>query len=576
MSSKHTRRARWLAATGGALSLALLHAAMSPVLASQGGAGAQPVTLLPPRGNVSAPIVILLFSDFECPYCARVEPVLQEVRKSFEKEVQVVFKHNPLPIHPHAALAHEAAAEAARQGRFWEMHDLLFANQRELHLPHLVSRAAKLGLDVPAFRHALETRVHRAAVERDVAEAGALGVSGTPTLFVNGRRLVGVPSAPQLVALVRSALSGEPAIETAAPLKPGTLDLKGSPDRGRADAPVTIVEFSDFQCPFCARATGVMETVWKTYGENVRWVFKHNPLDFHADAPLAHRAALAAAEQGKFWEMHDAIFRNQQSIKRADLIRFASTLGLDEASFLADMASERLGALVARDLAEGMRVGVDGTPTFFVNGHRVSGAMPFETFKTLIDRELGRTGTEPAARPDRAAAISDEAIDMAMARGPIDAPVKIRWFADFGSPLHRDAVTLLKRVLAGHPNDVQLLFIDRPLENRPQSWLAHEAAISAAEQGKFWEVHDLLLSRPVEDKATLASYVARLGLDRSWFEESLSSGRARAAVERHLANARKLDVRGTPTFLINDVRIDGIVSASEIERVITTQLSRVK
>ena len=119
------------------------------------------VNVLPARGAATAPIVILLFSDFECPYCARVEPVLEEVRKTFQKEVQVVFKHNPLPIHPHAPLAHEAAAEAARQGKFWEMHDALFANQRELELPHLVARAERLGLDVAAFRRALETRVHR-------------------------------------------------------------------------------------------------------------------------------------------------------------------------------------------------------------------------------------------------------------------------------------------------------------------------------------------------------------------------------------------------------------------------------
>ena len=571
----HSRAARRSLAVAVAAVAAALAAPLT-LAARQAADVPQSAVLTPPRGNPSARITILLFSDFECPYCARAEPVLEEVRKTFQTDVQVVFKHNPLPIHPRAPLAHEAAVEAGRQGRFWEMHDLLFANQRQLELPQLVSYAEKLGLDAAAFRKALDGRIHRSVVERDAAEARALGVNGTPTLFVAGQRLVGVPSAPQLTALVRSILSGRPAIDTAGPLAPGTLDLSGAPVRGREDAPVTIVEFSDFQCPFCARANAVMETVWKTYGDNVRWVFKHNPLDFHLDAPLAHRAALAAGEQGKFWEMHDAIFRDQRAMKRDDLVRLAGSLGLEMTRFTADLDNERLKGLVQRDMAEGLRVGVDGTPTFFVNGHRLVGAKPFEAFKALIDRELARPTTAAAERPAPRGAIPAEALDLAMSRGPADAPVKIRWFADFGSPLHRDAVTLLKRVLVDHPNDVQLLFTHRPLEGRPQAWLAHEAAMSAAEQGRFWDVHDLLLARPVEDKATLANYVARLGLDKSWFEESLATGRARAAVERHLADAKKLDVRGTPTFLVNDVRIDGIVSAAEIEQAITKELSRVK
>src|SRR5687767_446804 len=369
-----------------AAAAAVIAGSVQPAVRAQApAAAAVPAVaqVLPARGEATAPIVILVFSDFECPYCARVEPILEEVRKTFQKEVQVVFKHNPLPIHPRAPLAHEAAAEAGRQGKFWEMHDLLFANQRELELPHLVARAEKLGLDVAAFRNALETRVHRAAIERDAAEARALGVTGTPTLFVAGQRLVGVPSAPQLVTFVKSVLSGAPVADTAGSLKPGTLDLTGSPARGPADAPVTIVEFSDFQCPFCAQATGAMEQVWKAYGDKVRWVFKHNPLDFHADAPLAHRAALAAGEQGKFWEMHDAIFRNQRALKRDDLIRHAAALGLDSARFIADLDSARFAKVMERDLTEGTRVGVDGTPTFFVNGRRLTGARPFEAFKAL-------------------------------------------------------------------------------------------------------------------------------------------------------------------------------------------------
>lgn len=531
-------------------------------------------TLLPSRGNAAARVVILLFSDFECPYCARVEPVLQEVRKAFEADVQVVFKHNPLPIHPRAPLAHEAALEAARQGRFWEMHDLLFANQQQLEHHHLVGYAEKLGLDMTAFRDALADRRHKAAVDRDVAEALALGLNSTPTLFVAGRHMPGVPSAPQLIGYIRALLTGTSATEPTSALDPKTFDLQGSPSRGPADAPVTIVEFSDFQCPFCARATGTVENVWKSYNGRVRWVFKHYPLDFHPDAPLAHRAALAAGEQGKFWEMHAAIFRNQSKIKREDLVRLAETLGLDRSRFLADLEKESYQATLARDMAEGRQVGVDGTPTFFINGRRLVGAQPVEAFRAVIDRELEAAAAASFTRPTAGEAVPTERLDLAMSRGPLDSPVIIQWFADFGNPLHQDAVALLKRVLLAHPDDVRLVFRHRPLEGRSEAWLAHEAAMSAAEQGKFWEVHDLLVARPLQSKDALTASVARLGLDRSWFEESLTTGRARAAVERQLAVAKALDVRGTPTFLINDTRIDGIISSDQIEAAIVAALSK--
>jgi protein-disulfide isomerase len=551
----------------------ILAAAAATQSAAQAPEQTITTTLLPSRGIAAARVVILLFSDFECSYCARVEPVLQEVRKAFAADVQVVFKHNPLPIHPRAPLAHEAALEAARQGRFWEMHDLIFANQQRLEEQHLVGYAEKLGLDMTAFREALADHRHKAAVDRDVAEGQALGLNSTPTLFVAGRKITGVPSAAQLIAYINSLLTGTPMTESAAALDPKTFDLQGSPARGPDDAPVTIVEFSDFQCPFCARATGTVENVWKSYNGKVRWVFKHYPLDFHPDAPLAHRAALAAGEQAKFWEMHDAIFRNQGRIKHDDLVRVAGELGLDMPRFLADLERDSHQALMKRDIAEGAKVGVDGTPTFFINGHRLVGAQPIAAFRAVIDRELNNATAVSFTRPLAGEIVPAERLDLAMSRGPLDSPVIIEWFADFGNPLHQDAIALLKRVLIAHPDDVRLVFRHRPLEGRPEAWLAHEAAMSAAEQGKFWEVHDLLVARPLLGKDALTDSVARLGLDRTWFEESMTTGRARAAVERQLAAAKALDVRGTPTFLINDTRIDGVISSDEIEAAIASALS---
>lgn len=530
------------------------------------------VPLLPQRGDAAARVVLLLFSDFECPYCARIEPVLEQVRKTFGKDVQVIFKHTPLPIHPRAPLAHEAALEAARQGRFWEMHDMLFADQQHLGKPDLLARAEQLGLDVKAFAAALEDGRHKAAVERDMAEARALGVTGTPTLFVNGQKLVGVPAAPQLIAYIRTVLTGKSTTNDEARVDPKSFDLDGAPTRGPEDAPVTIVEFSDFQCPFCGRATATMDAVWKMYEGRVRRVFQHFPLDFHPDAPLAHRAALAAGEQGKFWGMHDLIFANQQKMKRDDLLRHATALGLDMERFVRDLDDRRFDAIVQKDLIEGGTLAVNATPTFFINGRRLVGAQTIDAFKLVIDRELAGA-TVTFARPADGESVSAEVMDVALSRGPVGAPVTIRWFADLGSPLHREAVALLKRVLAAHPNDVRVLIRHRPLEGREDVLFAHEATLAAAEQGKFWEVHDLLVARPQQDASTLANNVARLGLDRQWFEEGLATGRARAALERHFAEARDHDVRGTPTFFVNDRRVDGIVTVDVLESVIAGELS---
>ena len=532
--------------------------------------------LLPPRGDAGARVVILLFSDFECPYCAGVEPVLTQVRQAFPKDVQVVFKHSPLPIHPRAPLAHEAAVEAGRQGRFWEMHDLLFANQGRLDEPQLVDYAGRLGLDLTAFRAALADRRHRAVVDRDVTEARALGVTGTPTLFINGQRLVGVPPLPQLNAFIKSVLSGRPATtETEVPLEPGTLDLTGSPSRGPANAAVTIVEFSDFQCPFCARGRRTTETVFNKYEGRVRWVFKHFPLDFHPDAPLAHRAAMAAGEQGKFWAMHEKIFENQRAMKRDDLLAMAAALGLDKTRFVADLDSEKFKTVMQRDMAEAMKVGVDGTPTLFINGRRVVGAKPEEALVAIIERELNGT-TAAYTRPAAGASVPAEILERAMSRGATGAPVTVQWYADLASTLHRDAVSVLKRLLEAHPADVRLVFRSRPIARDSEKWLLHEASVAAAEQGRFWELHDMLLVRPGQTRETLAAAADKLGLDRAWFEEALASGRARAAIERDLKDAATRDVRGAPTFLVNDKRIDGVPTLAQLEAAVTEALATSK
>jgi protein-disulfide isomerase len=162
------------------------------------------------------------------------------------------------------------------------------------------------------------------------------------------------------------------------------------PVRGAASAPVTIIEFSDYQCPFCARVNPTLEQVRKTYGDKVKIVFKDFPLPNHAQAPKAAEAAHCAGEQGKYWEMHDQLFANQRALNVPDLKQYAAGLGLDAAKFNQCLDSGKHAGLVAAGTAQGEKMGVNSTPTLYINGRPLIGAQPFDAFKAVIDEELAR------------------------------------------------------------------------------------------------------------------------------------------------------------------------------------------
>lgn len=168
-----------------------------------------------------------------------------------------------------------------------------------------------------------------------------------------------------------------------------TVDTKGSPSKGSPEAQIALVEFSDFQCPFCGRVTPTLQQIEREYGDRVRIVFKHLPLRMHSKAPAAHAAAEAAHRQGKFWEMHDLIFASQREMSEAKYVEYAEQIGIDVDRFKRDVAAADVIGKVNADAAEAQKLGVTGTPGFFVNGRFLSGAQPFSAFKAMIDEELG-------------------------------------------------------------------------------------------------------------------------------------------------------------------------------------------
>jgi protein-disulfide isomerase len=294
-------------------------------------------------------------------------------------------------------LAAEAALAAGAQGKFWEMHDLLFTNQKALKMTDLISYAKTLGLDIKKFQKSLDSREFQKQVETDMAFGKMLRVTATPTFFVNGNKITGAKAYPEFKNMIETLLAGkelpkvqEPNKETPAALvtdlKPdlsGTLNAKGV-----ETAPVTIVEYSDFQCPFCGRVVPSLDKLFKAYPDKIRIIFKQYPLSFHANARPAAKAALAAGRQGKFWEMHDLLFANQTALSDANYLAWAKQLNLDLDQFKKDLSDPALETQIAADEKEARGFGISGTPSFVINGTKYVGAYPYERFEQIIKAEL--------------------------------------------------------------------------------------------------------------------------------------------------------------------------------------------
>jgi protein-disulfide isomerase len=172
------------------------------------------------------------------------------------------------------------------------------------------------------------------------------------------------------------------------------VDAARGPSKGLSTAPITIVEFSDFQCPYCRQVIDTLKRIEERYGEKVRIVFRDFPLAMHKDAPKAAEAAACAHDQGQFWAMHDKLFATQSNLQVADLKRAARDLGLNATEFDHCLDSAKFESQWQQNRAEGQKYGVSATPTFFINGRMVTGALPYQAFSDILDEELARTASD--------------------------------------------------------------------------------------------------------------------------------------------------------------------------------------
>ncbi len=372
----------------------------------------------PVRGPADAPITIVAFTDFECPYCARAVTILEAVRARYRDQIRLVLRHNPLPYHEHAAAAHEAAEEARAQrgdDAFWAMHDRLFAF-RDLSREKLVQHARALDLDVERFELALTDRRHRDRVEADTALGRTFGVTGTPTFFVNGRKLTGAkpPEAfadliePLLVEARERLAAGTPpgalydvvtadgateAVE--APRGPRRVEAPSVPEhaprRGATDPELVVQVFSDFECPYCRRVVPLLERLETDFPE-IQIVWRHFPLSQHEGGRIASEVGAAIhAQQGDagFWAFHDALFAAGRPLDRARILAIASTVdgvSIEDVEAALDDRSHRIE--VARDLEAGRSVGVRSTPTILVGDRLVRGARSYLDLEEIVDLAL--------------------------------------------------------------------------------------------------------------------------------------------------------------------------------------------
>lgn len=323
--------------------------------------------------------------------------------------MRLVFKHFPLPFHDNAVLASKAALAAGAQGRFWEMHDLIFENNKGLNQALLKRLAGRLKLNMKQFEKDLGSKQSQKLIDRTMEEGQEVGVRGTPNVFFNGRLVKGARPYDVIRPLVEEELNKGRQLKAKGVKIPydtflaqGTtfsavsdvvldIDTKDAPAKGTGSQ-LEIVVFSEFQCPYCRRIKPALDGLLGLFGGRARLVFKHFPLDRHENAHLAAQATMAAHAQGRFWEMHDLLFAARGRMGREDLVGYASQIGLDVARFTKELDDGTWKRAVDADIRLGRSLGVRGTPTIFFNGQKYLGAgrTPEELAKDIDKYVLGR------------------------------------------------------------------------------------------------------------------------------------------------------------------------------------------
>ncbi len=383
----------------------------------------------PMRGDRTAMVTLVVFSDFQCPFCKKLESTLDDVRAKYGSDVRIVWKNDPLPFHVNAKPCAEAAQGVFLLGgntAFWSFHDEAFANQTSLDESHYVTWAKLAGVDGTKIKSGITKHTWRTKIDDDMSVAKTVGVTGTPMTYINGISLSGAQplsafekvidtELPKARARLASGTAPDrlyvelskanwgtkatpvPTPTVITPPPPSgpevvyDVPVGASPSRGNPNALVTMVEFGDHQDPYSARVKPTLEALQKSYGTDLRLVWKDYPLPFHTQAePAAELAAEARAQKGDlvFWQVHDAMLDSQAHLTNPDLLALARRFGLDDGKVSTAILTKKYTTTISGDTSLAVRSGVTGTPTFFINGRRLVGAQSEPSFRLVIDDEL--------------------------------------------------------------------------------------------------------------------------------------------------------------------------------------------
>jgi len=344
----------------------------------------------PTEGPENARVTLFFFVSYGVRDCLTMQRLVDDAVRS-NPSVRLVWKNAPTPFSEKARRWHLAALAAARVGKFRAFHDRLLAATTETKDPDLDQIAKAAGIDPAALVATMDDPEIERTLDSQERTGQALGVMTGPELLVGGRRLKGLQTSTAIAQAIREA---RPAFDDGKANARVSIPIRrDDPTEGSEAAPVTIVEFSDFTCPSCRVGAVIMHALMEKYEGKVRLVFKQFPLL----SPLGAQAALAAQEQGKFWNMHDRLFACEKRLSRKTVMDLAQTAGLDLLRFRGALDTGRFENRVTADMQAARALGVESTPTFFVNGLRVDGIRSAAEFAAIIDRELARAAAVAAS-----------------------------------------------------------------------------------------------------------------------------------------------------------------------------------
>ncbi len=379
--------------------------------------------------------------------------------------------------------------------------------------------------------------------------------------------------------------------------------LRGDePQRGPDDAWVTVIEFADFECPYCAKGAGPLGEALDDLGDDARLIFKHYPLPFHSRAMPAARAAYAAQQMGKFWELHDWLYERRGDV--GDLRGHVASLGLDPDAFMKVMFSDEAATAIDDDMLAGGKAGVSGTPAYVVNGHLYRGAKSEEQWRAILEAERDAAKKTGASRENVYATLMKDAKDQlgdgkpvggkkpsanAPKRRPGEADASVRYkvptagrpalgadeplvtvvvFSDFQCPFCKRLAPVVHDVVKNNP-DVRVVFRQMPLPSHTQARQAAKAALAAHRQGKFWEMHDKLFAvQSALGQGTFRQLAQDLGLDMARFEKDLADPELDALIDQDMALAKQVGVVATPSSFVNGRYVRGAQTSTSLQSVI--------